>query len=89
MKEKRPKQDDMYKAAFNKYIGDKVMIDVPGEGQEGATFRCPVGDLDGAKFGTYHWNLLMDTCCSTSWNMMMVPMIANLPMLFIITYIHR
>ena len=61
MKEERPKQDDIENASHDKYIGAKVMINVPGEGTRRITFRCRVEYLDGTKVGTYHWNPLMDT----------------------------
>ena len=37
------------------------MIDIPVEGSRKATVRSRVEDLYGAKVGTHHWNILMDT----------------------------
>ena len=61
MMEESPKQDDTDDAAYDKYIGAEVMMDVPGEGLRRATVRRCVEELDGEKVGTYHWNPLMDT----------------------------
>jgi hypothetical protein len=59
--EECPEQHDIDDAAYNKYIGAEVMMDVPGEGSMRATVKRRVEDLDGAKVGTYHRNPLMDT----------------------------
>ena len=61
MTEECPEQDDIGDAAYDKYIGAEVMMDVPGEGPRRATFRRHVEDLDGTKVGMYHRNPLIGT----------------------------
>ncbi len=56
-----PKQDDIDDAAYDKYIGAEVMMDVPGEGPRRATVKRRVEDLEGKKAGSYHRNPMMDT----------------------------
>ena len=60
MMEESPKQDDTDDAAYDKYIRDELMMDVPGEVLRRATVRRCVEDLDGEKVGMYHWKPLMD-----------------------------
>ena len=59
--EEHHKQEDIEDAAFVKYIGDEVIMYVPGEEPRRATVRSCVEDSHGTKVGTYHWNPLMDT----------------------------
>ena len=61
MTEDCPKQDDIDDAAYDKYIGAEVMMDVPGEGPRRATVKRCVEDLEGKKAGSYHRNPMMDT----------------------------
>ena len=59
--DERPDKDDVDDAAYDKYIGAEVMMDVPGEGPRRATVKRRVEDLDGTKKGTYNRNPMMDT----------------------------
>ena len=58
--EYRPNKGDIENAAYNKYMCDEAMMDVPGGGPMRATVRCCVEDFNGSKVGTYHQNPLMD-----------------------------
>ena len=48
-----PEQDDIDDAAYDKYIGAEVMMDVSGEGPRRATVKRRVEDLEGKKTGSY------------------------------------
>ena len=61
MAEERPEQDYIDDAAYDKYIGVEVIMDVLGEGPRSATVRRRVEYLNGEKLGMYHQIPLMDT----------------------------
>ena len=56
-----PEKGDIDNAASDNYVGAEVIMDVPGEDPRRENVRHCVEDLDRAKVGMYHWNLLMDT----------------------------
>ena len=56
----RPEKDNIDNAAYEKYIGSELIMDVYGEGPRRETFIRRFEDLNGAKVGAHHWNQLMD-----------------------------
>ena len=81
MAEERPEQDNIDDETYDKYIGTGVIMDTQ---QSGIMLKTWIKRKWVRIIGNPSWILE-----STSWNMMMGPIIATLPMLFLITYIHR
>ena len=61
MAEEHTEKNGINNAAYNKYIGEELIMDARGERTRRETLRNIVEELDGAEVGTYHCNPLMDS----------------------------
>ena len=61
MADKCPEKENIDCAAYKKYIGTEVIIEVTGEVPRSATVSRNVEDLDGTKVDNYPHNPLIDT----------------------------